>query len=61
MSRRFVYDDREFEDPDPDLEVDQVRDMMSATFSELVNATHETVKRGDDDIITFKRTVGTKG
>lgn len=59
--RRFVYDEREFDDPDPDLTPEQVRDMMSATFPELVNATHEVEKRGDDEIITFKRTVGTKG
>jgi len=59
--RVFVYDDREFPDPDPIMSHDEVRQSMTNFFPELANAETLTSKRGDDDIIEFKRRVGTKG
>ena len=59
--RVFVYDDREFPDPDPNMSHDEVRQSLTTFFPELANAETATTKRGDDDIIEFKRRVGTKG
>ena len=60
-NRIFVYDDREFPDPDPDLKVDEVRQNMANFFPELSNAESKESKRGEDTIIEFKKRVGTKG
>ena len=59
--RVFVYDGREFPDPDPSLSVDEVRQNMANFFPELSNAEVKESKRGEDDIIEFKRRVGVKG
>jgi len=59
--RVFVYDGREFPDPDPKMSIDEVRQSMTNFFSELANAETEQSKRGDDDIIEFKKRVGSKG
>ncbi len=61
MARVFVYDGREFPDPDAALSTDDVRQHMTNFFPELSNAETKTSKRGDDDIIEFKKRVGTKG
>jgi len=59
--RVFVYDGREFPDPDPKLSVEEVRQSMVNFFPELANADTKQSKRGEDDISEFKRRVGTKG
>lgn len=59
--RIFVYDGREFDDPDPTMSVEQVRQSLVAFFPELSNAETKQSKRGEDDIIVFERRVGTKG
>ncbi len=61
MARIFVYDGREFPDPDPSLTPDQVRQNYSGLLPVLANAdvTHET--RGEADIYSFHKRVGTKG
>ncbi len=61
MVRVFVYDDREFPDPDPKMSHDEVRQSMTNFFPELSNAEVKTSKRGEDDIIEFKKRVGSKG
>ncbi len=61
MARVFVYDGREFPDPDPSLSVDEVRTSMSNFFPELSNAETTESKRGEDTIIEFKKRVGVKG
>ena len=61
MARVFVYDGREFPDPDPQMSVDEVRQSMTNYFPELANAESKQSKRGDDDIFELKRRVGTKG
>ena len=61
MARVFVYDGREFPDPDPKMSIDEVRQSMTNFFPELANAETETSKRGEDDIIEFKKRVGSKG
>ncbi len=59
--RVFVYDGREFPDPDPKMSIDEVRQSMTNLFPELANAENKTSKRGEDDVIEFKKRVGTKG
>jgi len=66
--RIFVYDNREFPDPDPKLKVDEVRQHMSNFFPELSNAESKESKRPSvttpgetDTVIEFKKRVGTKG
>jgi len=69
MAKRvFIYDGREFPDPDPKLLVDEVRQHMTTYFPELSNA--ETKDLGErkvanseevEHLYEFKRRVGTKG
>jgi len=61
MARVFVYDGRDFPDPDPNMSVDEVRQSMTSFFPELANADTKQSKRGDDDIVEFQKRVGTKG
>lgn len=59
--RIFVADNREHPDPDPNLSIEQVRDMMADFLSDLVGATWTETPREEDTIIDFNRRVGTKG
>jgi len=62
MARIFVYDGRTFPDPDPKMSTDQVRQSFANLIPELANAEIlKTVKRGEDEVIEFKRRTGTKG
>jgi PRTRC genetic system protein C len=61
MARVFIYDGREFPDPDPNLSADEVKRMMSDFFPELANAEVRESKRGDDTLYELVRRVGTKG
>ena len=61
MARIFVYDDREFPDPDPELSVEQVKQTLSDFYGEIANASVKETARGNDTIIEFQRRVGTKG
>jgi len=59
--RIFVYDQREFPDPDASMSIDDVRRSMTDFFPELSNATHTEKTEGDKTVITFTRNVGRKG
>lgn len=59
--RIFIYDSREFPDPDPSQTPEQVKAMMTDFFPELANAETREHKRGDDTAYEFVRRVGTKG
>jgi PRTRC genetic system protein C len=61
MARVFVYDGREFPDPDPNLSVEDVRRMMTDFFPELANAEIREHTRESDTLHEFVRKVGTKG
>lgn len=61
MARVFVYDGREFPDPDPKMSIEEVRQSMTNFFPELANADTNQSKRDENDIIEFKRRVGSKG
>ena len=61
MARKFVYDNRDFGDPYPDMSVEQVRKSLSDFYGDLSNANVTETKDGDDTVYTFTRRVGTKG
>ena len=61
MTRIFVYDDREFPDPDPQMSVEQVKNTLSDFYGEIANASVKETPRGNDTIYEFQRRVGTKG
>ena len=61
MARVFVYDGRRFPDPDPGMDVDQVKASLADFFGEIANATVKETKEGEDTIYEFQRRVGTKG
>ena len=62
MARVFVYDGREFPDPDASLSVEDVRKQLSDFFPELTNAETREERRSDDEVrYTFARRIGTKG
>ena len=50
MPRVFVYDGREFPDPDSSLSVEDVRKQLSDFFPELTNADTREERRGDDEV-----------
>ena len=61
MARIFVYDDREFPDPDAGMTVDEVKATLSDFYGEIANASVKETARGGDTIYEFQRRVGTKG
>ena len=62
MERIFVYDGREFPDPDPAAPVEDVKKMMQDFFPELANAEVREHAKGEDKVVhEFIRRVGTKG
>jgi PRTRC genetic system protein C len=61
MARIFVYEQRQFPDPDPRMAVDDVRRQFAEFFPELANADVREERRGDDVVYTFARRIGTKG
>jgi PRTRC genetic system protein C len=61
-ARAFVYDGREFPDPDPRLSVEDVRKQMTEFFPELANADTREEKRADGTVVySFSKRIGTKG
>jgi PRTRC genetic system protein C len=61
MARMFIYDGREFPDPDPQLPVDEVRKQLAEFFPELANADTRQEQRGEDTVVSFTKRIGTKG
>lgn len=61
MARIFIYEGKEFADPDATMSTDDVRRMLTNAYPELSNAETKETKRGDDTVFTFTKRVGTKG
>jgi PRTRC genetic system protein C len=61
MARIFVYDGREFPDPDPNKSVEEVKKTMTDFFPELANAEVKEAARGEDTLYEFVKKVGVKG
>ena len=60
-TRVFVYDGREFPDPDPSLSTEEVKQKMTDFFPELTNAEVREHKRDEDTLYELVRRTGTKG
>ena len=61
-ARAFVYDGREFPDPDPKLSVEEVRKQFAEFLPELANADTREEKRADGTVVySFSKRIGTKG
>ncbi|QTD91781.1 PRTRC system protein C [Burkholderia anthina] len=62
LQREFSYNGAKLADPAPTFSLQQVRDFYSQTYPELTNAEIEgpTIK-GNRNVYTFRRAVGTKG
>lgn len=61
MPRIFVYDKREFPDPDPNMSPEEVKQSMTNFFPELANADIRETKRDEDTYYELVRQTGTKG
>ena len=61
MPRIFIYDGREFLDPDPNLSVEGVKAMMADFFPELANAEVRESSQGEDTLYELVKRVGVKG
>ena len=61
MARIFVYEGREFADPDSTKSAEEVKQTMTDFFPELANADTKEVARGEDTLYEFVKKVGVKG
>jgi PRTRC genetic system protein C len=62
LSRSFSYNGVALPDPGANLTLEEVRDVYSASFPEIVSASIEgPVKKGKNLVFTFLKGVGTKG
>lgn len=62
LTRVFTYNGTQLPDPNPDLSVEEVRDMYVATYPELATAAVEGPSPVNDKMeYTFTRAVGVKG
>jgi len=59
--RIFIYEGKEYPDPDPEKTPDEIRQAWTEFFPELANSATKETKRGNDKVFTFSRRVGTKG
>ena len=62
LTREFHYNGTIIPDPNPNLNLDQVRDVLATSHPELNNAAMDgpTMKAGKQ-VYTFIKSVGTKG
>ncbi|WP_186145482.1 PRTRC system protein C [Burkholderia gladioli] len=62
LAREFTYNGAKLADPAPAFSLQQVRDFYSQTYPELTNAEIEgPIVKGNRNVYTFRRAVGTKG
>ena len=61
MARKFVYDGKDFPDPDPTKTPEEVKQLMVDFYPELANADIKETKQGEDAYYEFSRKTGTKG
>ena len=59
--RKFIYDGREFPDPNVNWDPDRVRQSLATLMPGLSNAEVKHRTEGEDEIYEFTRRVGTKG
>ena len=62
LPREFIYNGSRIPDPDPKMEIDQVRELLTPSYPEIATAT----MTGPEDTgtalrYTFSRAIGSKG
>ena len=60
MIRVFVYDSRDFPDPDPAMSIPEVKESFAAFFPELATAETREVEKDEKHYVEFVRKTGTK-
>ena len=61
MPRIFVYDNREFPDPDTSMTIDEVKATLADFLPEIATSSVKQSQRDGDTIIEFTKRAGTKG
>ena len=62
LTRTFSYNGVALPDPGANLTLEEVRDVYSASFPEIVSSAIEgPVQKGKNLVYTFVKSVGTKG
>jgi PRTRC genetic system protein C len=63
LERKFVYNGTDLPDPNPSLNVEEVRNILAESHPELATAAIDgpKVKEGGVQVYTFVRSAGTKG
>jgi PRTRC genetic system protein C len=62
LPREFYYNGTKIPDPNPNMSVEQVRDMLTPRFPELATAAIKGPEdMGTEQRITFVRAIGEKG
>lgn len=62
LVREFKYNSVALADPNPAFSLEQVRDFFAAVYPEILNAEIEgPTTKGNRQLYTFRRAVGTKG
>jgi PRTRC genetic system protein C len=62
LKRVFVYDSREYADPDPTLPIETIKEALAMSLPELANSTFKKKKRSDGvEEIAFEKVSGGKG
>lgn len=61
MARKFVYDGKDWPDPDPTKTPEEVRQIMTDFYPELATAEVRETKQGEDTYYEFLKKTGTKG
>ena len=61
MARIFLYDNREFPDPDTSMTIDEVKATLADFLPEVANAAVKQSQRDGDTLVEFTKRTGTKG
>lgn len=61
MARIFIYEQREYPDPDPSKTPEEVRALYADSLPDLLNAEIREHKRDQDTVYELVRRVGVKG
>jgi PRTRC genetic system protein C len=61
LEREFIYDGRRLADPNPQLDIEDVRGHYAGTYPALNNASYEQEVTGNAIKVTFTTAIGRKG
>lgn len=61
IERVFKYNGRTFPDPNPNIEPEQVRGVLSMEYPEIASAGIDIEMRGERMVVTFQKVLGSKG